>query len=162
VRDADGEPISSTRIRRAVADGDLTGATRALGRSYSVSGRVVRGDERGRLLGFPTINLGAPPPRKLLPPGGVYAVRVQTPFGEFGGMMNLGARPTFGDAAVSLEAHLFDADVALYGAPVKLEFVARLRETRRFAGAEALVAQLQADAAHARRALTPGVNSGNV
>jgi riboflavin kinase/FMN adenylyltransferase len=150
----DGKPISSTTIRRALAEGDLERAAVALGRLYSVSGRVRRGDQRGRLLGFPTINLSPPSPRKLLPPEGVYAVRVQTPGGAFGGMMNMGPRPTFGDGEVSLEVHLFDASVELYGAYVRVEFVSRLRETRSFPGADALVAQLGIDAEQARAALT--------
>ena len=155
VADEDARPVSSTLIRRAVAGGDLARAARGLGRWYSVSGRVRQGDGRGRRLGFPTINVEPPPPRKLLPPEGVYAVRVQSPAGPFGGMMNLGPRPTFGDAATSLEVHLFDADVDLYGAFVRVEFVSRLRETRAFAGPDALAAQLGRDAADARRALTP-------
>ena len=155
VADEDARPVSSTLIRRAVAGGDLARAARGLGRWYSVSGRVRQGDRRGRRLGFPTINVEPPPPRKLLPPEGVYAVRVQSPAGPFGGMMNLGPRPTFGDTATSLEVHLFDADVDLYGAFVRVEFVSRLRETRAFAGPDALAAQLGRDAADARRALTP-------
>ena len=147
-------PASSTLIRRAVAGGDLDTAARELGRRYSVNGTVRGGDHRGRLLGYPTINLGPPHPRKLLPPEGVYAVLVHTPPGTFGGMMNLGARPTFGDPAVTLEAHLFDADVELYGATIKVEFVARLRDVRRFPSGDALVAQLRTDETHARRALT--------
>jgi riboflavin kinase/FMN adenylyltransferase len=150
----DGQTISSTAIRRAILGGDLPWAAGALGRPYSVSATVRHGEKRGRLLGYPTLNLGPPPPRKLLPPEGVYAVRVQTPSGAYGGMMNLGPRPTFGDSNTSLEAHLFDAGGDWYAAPVTVEFVARLRETRRFAGPEALVAQLQLDAAQARDALT--------
>ena len=147
-------PASSTLIRRAVAGGDLDTAARELGRRYSVTGTVRGGDHRGRLLGYPTINLGAPHPRKLLPPEGVYAVLVHTPRGGFGGMMNLGSRPTFGDSIVTLEAHLFDANVELYGATIKVEFVARLRDVRRFPSSDALVAQLRTDETHARRALT--------
>ena len=147
-------PASSTFIRRAVAGGDLDTAARELGRRYSVVAVVQGGDRRGRLLGYPTINLGSPHPRKLLPPEGVYAVLVYTPRGAYGGMMNLGPRPTFGDPTVTLEAHLFDADVALYGATVKVEFVARLRDVRRFPTPDALVAQLRTDETQARRALT--------
>ena len=147
-------PASSTLIRRAVAGGDLDTATRELGRRYSVTGTVRGGDRRGRALGYPTINLGAPHPRKLLPPEGVYAVLAHTPRGFFGGMMNLGTRPTFGDTAVTLEAHLFDAEVELYGATVKIEFVARLRDVRRFPAPDALAAQLRTDETTARRALT--------
>src|SRR5215207_704197 len=149
-----GETISSTAIRRAVLAGDLAWAAAALGRPYSVMARVVQGERRGRLPGFPTLNLGGPPARKLLPPEAVYAVRVQTPTGAFGGMMNLGPRPTFGDDRPSLEAHLFDATGDFYGAAVSVEFVARLRDTRAFSGPDALVAQLRVDAEHARGALT--------
>lgn len=157
-----GQSISSTSIRRAVAGGDLERAAESLGRSYSVSGRVIPGDKRGRTIGFPTVNLGAPPPRKLLPPEGVYAVLAQTPKGQFGGMMNLGPRPTFGDAATSLEAHLFHSPGDLYGETIRLDFVARLRETRKFPSAEALREQLGTDEKNARRALTLHSKSGNL
>jgi riboflavin kinase / FMN adenylyltransferase len=150
----DGHSVSSTSIRRAVAGGDLDRAAEALGRLYSVSGRVIEGSQRGRKIGFPTINLGPPPPRKLLPPEGVYAVRVQTSAGPVGGMMNLGPRPTFGDTATSLEAHLFDTTGDFYGAHVRVDFVARLRETRKFASAELLSKQLAHDERAARNALT--------
>ena len=157
-----GGAVSSTAIRQAVAAGDLAAAEDGLGRPYSLSARVVHGEKRGRALGYPTINLSAPPPRKLLPSDGVYAVRVATPSGEFGGMMNLGGRPTFGDDARSLEAHLFDASGDWYGARVRVEFVARLRGTRKFDGAAALVAQLGADAEAARLALTASAGRRNL
>jgi riboflavin kinase/FMN adenylyltransferase len=150
----DGHSVSSTSIRRAIAGGDLDRAAEGLGRPYSVSGQVVEGAQRGRTIGFPTLNLGPPPARKLLPPEGVYAVRVQTPRGEAGGMMNLGPRPTFGDATTSLEAHLFDTSGDFYGAFVRLDFVARLRGTRKFASVEQLSAQLRQDESAARNALT--------
>lgn len=153
VEGTDGHPVSSTAIRRAVAGGDLARAAAGLGRPYCVSGRVIGGDKRGRLLGFPTLNLDPPPARKLLPPDGVYAVRVQTPQGEFGGMANVGPRPTFGDHARRIEAHVFDASHDWYNAAVRLDFVARLRETRTFAGLEALQEQLSKDEALARAAL---------
>ena len=148
-----GQAVSSTAIRRAVAGGDLEGAFRGLGRHYSLGGRVGEGARRGRLLGFPTANVPVPSSKKLLPPEGVYAVRVQTPMGPHDGMLNLGPRPTFGDTEVVLEAHLFDADLDLYGAPVRIDFVARLRDTQKFSGVEALVAQLHKDAISARLAL---------
>jgi len=154
VSTGDGHSVSSTSIRRAVAGGDLHRATESLGRLYSMSGRVIEGAQRGRTIGFPTLNLGPPPPRKLLPPEGVYAVRVQTPRGPLGGMMNLGSRPTFGDSVTSLEAHLFDTRGDFYGANVRIDFVARLRETRKFASAEQLSKQLTHDEHEARSALT--------
>ena len=151
----EGRPISSTSIRRAIAGGDLERAAHALGRHYSVGGRVVPGAARGRGLGFPTINVSLPGARKLLPPEGVYAVRVQTPGGAHGGMLNLGPRPTFGDHTVGIEAHLFDASGDWYGAWVRVDFVARLRDTRKFESAEALVEQLHRDERDARLALSP-------
>ena len=149
-----GARVSSTSVRQAISAGDLDRAARELGRSYSLLATVVHGQRRGRVLGFPTINLGPPPSGKLLPPAGVYAIRAQTPAGPFGGMMNLGPRPTFGDPVVSLEAHLFEADAELYGATVRIDFVARLRDTRKFESSEALIAQLAEDEANARRALS--------
>src|SRR3954470_11099458 len=154
VSTSEGQSVSSTSIRRAVAGGDLARAAESLGRLYSVSGKVIPGAQRGRTIGFPTINLGPPPPRKLLPPEGVYAVRVQTPAGPLGGMMNLGPRPTFGDSSTSLEVHLFDASGDFYGAHVRVDFVERLRQTRKFESAEQLVAQLRMDEREARNALT--------
>jgi riboflavin kinase/FMN adenylyltransferase len=149
-----GQSVSSTAIRRAVAGGDLEGAFRGLGRHYSLGGSVVQGARRGRLLGFPTANVAVPGPRKLLPPEGVYAVRVQTPMGPYDGMLNLGPRPTFGDAESVVEAHLFDANLDLYGARLRVDFVARLRDTQKFSGVEALRAQLEQDAMNAKRVLS--------
>lgn len=151
---SDGRPISSTVIRRAVAGGDLERAADGLGRRYSAGGVVVEGARRGRTIGFRTLNVALPSPRKLLPPEGVYAVRVQTPKGAFGGMMNLGPRPTFGDETPGLEAHLFDAEGDFYGDRVRVDFVARLRETRAFESPAALVAQLGRDEQAARAVLS--------
>lgn len=152
--DAVGAPISSSSIRTCIAHGDLERACAALGRPYSVRGRVIRGDQRGRDLGYPTINLELVAARKLLPPDGVYAVRAQTSRGSFGGMMNLGGRPTFGDVNRSLEVHLFDVGGDWYGESVSVAFVSRLRDVKRFDGIDALIAQLGKDAADARVALT--------
>ncbi len=151
---SDGVPISSTSIRRAVAYGDLRGAAGALGTSYWFRGRVVPGDQRGRELGFPTLNLALPSTRKLLPPEGVYAVTVRSRRGNFGGMMNLGQRPTFDDQRLTLEVHVFDMHDNWYGLDVRVEFTARLRETMRFSSPTALREQLARDADAARRALT--------
>ncbi len=150
----DGQHVSSTAIRRAIAGGDLNRAAAGLGRPYSVQGVVERGAGRGKGLGFATLNLGPPHPRKLLPPEGVYAVRVQTPGGAFDGMMNLGPRPTFGDSATSLEVHLFDAAGDFYDEHVRVDFHSFLRETRKFAGRKELSAQLEKDSQAAKFALT--------
>jgi len=150
----DGIPVSSSAIRRAVSYGDLDDASKMLGRRYGFSGRVVHGNERGRLLGFPTLNIALTFARKLLPPVGVYAVLLQSERGSFGGMMNLGPRPTFGDSTLSLEVHLFDTSGDWYDTAVRIELVERLRDVVRFDSRDALVAQLRADERAARAALT--------
>jgi riboflavin kinase/FMN adenylyltransferase len=150
----DGHPVSSTLIRRAVAGGDLETARRGLGRWYSVSGRVVRGAGRGRRLGIPTLNLAPPDARKLLPPEGVYAARVGWRGERRGAMLNLGPRPTFGEAARTLEAHVFGFEGDLVGETVTIEFLRRLRDVRRFATVEDLQVQLGRDREAALGALT--------
>jgi riboflavin kinase / FMN adenylyltransferase len=162
VQGRDGRPISSSVIRRAIASGELDTAASALGRPYSLRGPVVAGEGRGRTLGYRTVNVEPPSPRKLLPPDGVYAVQVETTQGSFGGMLNLGARPTFDDARRTIEAHLFEASGDFYGDIVQLAFVTRLRDTRRFDGPEALMAQLADDERAARRALTALAGAGNL
>ena len=150
----EGNPVSSSSIRRAIASGDLENARRWLGRRYAFSGDVIRGEQRGAGIGFPTLNIALGSPRKLLPPVGVYAVLLESERGTFGGMMNLGPRPTFDDAALSLEVHLFEASGDWYGTSVRVEFVSRLRDTIRFDSVDALVVQLRADEHAARAALT--------
>jgi riboflavin kinase/FMN adenylyltransferase len=154
VPDERGEPISSSRIRAAVAAGELTRAARWLGRPYRVSGRVEAGSRGGHGIGVPTANL-VPPPGKLLPPDGVYAVRVEWGGGVAGGMMNQGSRPTVGDGRRWLEAHLFDFAGDLYGRELRIEWVARLRDTRRFESLARLRAQLEEDRVAALQALLP-------
>ena len=162
VRD-DGQPISSSVIRSGVAHGDLDAALRWLGRPYAIRGKVVRGAGRGRSIGIPTINLEPPDPRKLLPPDGVYAVRVRilesgsgilAPDSKIlGGMMNQGPRPTFGEETRTLEIHLFDFDGDVYGETVYVEWVRRLRAVQAFPSRDALVAQLERDRQAARATL---------
>jgi riboflavin kinase/FMN adenylyltransferase len=147
-----GQQVSSTAIRRAVAGGDLDTAALLLGRAYSLSGRVITGDRRGRTIGFPTLNLGIPA-EKLLPPDGVWVVEVETPAGRFGGMMNQGHRPTFGDGQRLLEVHLFDFEGDLYDRPVRVTWLSPLRTIRRFPGAAELQRQLEQDAEHSRAIL---------
>lgn len=151
--DAGGHQVSSSRIRRAVAGGDLSLARQLLGRGYTVAGRVVRGEQRGRTIGVPTINLAEVPARKLLPPDGVYAVRAEWRDGRAGGMMNQGPKPTFRDGRRSLEAHLFGFSGDLYGERVRIEWVERIRDVRKFASIELLKGQLERDAADARAIL---------
>ncbi len=143
----------ATAIRRAVAGGDLQTAKRLLGRPYTLSGRVVRGEGRGRSLGIPTINVGEVPERKLLPPDGVYAARVEWAGGRAGGMLNQGPKPTFGEMRRTVEVNLFDVDEDLYGQWVRVEWVERLRDVQRFPSVDLLQDQLKLNRAAALFAL---------
>ena len=151
-RDGIDEPVSSTAIRRALAGGDIARANAMLGRPYEVRGTVFEGDQRGRLLGFPTANVAVPNGR-CMPADGVYAGFYERPSGVvYPCAINLGRRPTFyehADASL-LEAHLLDADVDLYGEAAVVRFEHFLRSERKFDGVDALVAQLGHDVAHAR------------
>jgi riboflavin kinase / FMN adenylyltransferase len=140
-----GQHVSSSRIRRAVAGGDLFTAGAMLGRPYGVVGQVGEGERRGRTLGVPTINLTGVSPRKLLPPDGVYVVAVEWREGRAEGMMSQGPRPTFHDGRRTLEAHLFDFSGNLYGEWVRIEWVERLRDIERFETIEQLKAQMEQD-----------------
>ena len=151
--EVDGVRVSSSAIRQSLVAGDLDGAARMLGRRYDLMARVGEGAGRGRRLGVPTINLAGVSARKQLPPDGVYAVRVEWRGGQAGGMMNQGPRPTFGENDRTLEAHLFGVDADLYGEWVRLEWVARLRDIRRFASPGELTLQLERDHAAAVAAL---------
>lgn len=148
-----GHAVSSTAIRRAVAGGDLRTAAGLLGRPYTVSGQVVRGEGRGRTIGIPTINVGAVPPEKLLPPDGVYAAKVEWAWGQAGGMLNQGPRPTFGEMRRTIEVNLFGVDAELYGQWVRVEWVERLRDVQRFSSAGQLQDQLERDRVMAVAAL---------
>jgi riboflavin kinase / FMN adenylyltransferase len=148
-----GQLVSSSRIRRAVAGGDLVTAAAMLGRPYGVVGQVGRGEQRGRVLGVPTINLTQLSPRKLLPPDGIYAVVVEWRGGRAGGMMHQGPRPTFQDGRRVLEAHLFDFEGDLYGEWVRIEWVERLRDVETFSSVEELQAQMNQDRTAALAAL---------
>jgi riboflavin kinase/FMN adenylyltransferase len=154
VADEHGEVISSTRIRVALAAGDLRQAARWLGRPYRLSGRVVAGAGRGKTIGMPTLNLEGPPSGKALPPDGVYAARVEWGGGVAGAMLNQGPRPTVGDLSRSVEAHLFDFSQSLYGRMVRIEWVERLRDIQRFPSLDALRAQLGVDRERALEVLS--------
>ncbi len=149
-----GRPISSSRVRDALAGGRVDEALRLLGRAYFVDGVVVRGDGRGRTLGIPTANL-APEPQ-ILPARGVYAALCRLAEGSWrSAVVNVGERPTFGGGRVTLEAHLIGFDGELYNSRLRVAFHDRLRGEQRFASASALVAQIHADV-EAARARLPG------
>ncbi len=176
LEEAERERISSTRIRSLVSEGRVAEANELLGHPVVVSGVVVRGDQRGRLLGFPTANL-LPEPHKLLPANGVYAAlvsleqagqqaksdgREQPPvsydvFAEtWKSAVNVGVRPTFNGHRRLVEAHLLDADLDLYGQTITIKFIERLRGEQKFNGIDALKAQIASDTQETRRILQKG------
>jgi riboflavin kinase/FMN adenylyltransferase len=139
----DDHPISSSRIREALLAGDVRGAARCLGRPYRLRGVVVEGARRGRTLGFPTANLDRF--ETLVPQNGVYAVRAWVDGQAWPAAANVGPNPTFGVDARKVEVHLIGYRGDLYGRPMAIDFVERLRDTRPFAGRDELVGQLRRD-----------------
>lgn len=148
--EADGSPVSSTRVRRAVAVGDMEGAAAALGRPYSFRGTVIRGLGRGRTLGFPTANLTPPPAEKLLPAEGIYTVRATLGRERTDGLLHLGPRPTFAGSPPAIELFLIDFERDIYGEHVIVDVLHRLREVRTFHSGDDLVAQMRRDLADGR------------
>lgn len=149
--------VSSSYIRQQLLTGDVSEAATSLGHSYAISGHVTHGEHIGTRLGFPTANIVPDDPRQLIPAGGVYAVRVriaeQVKEKAWGGMMNIGTRPTFGQHSQTLEVHLLHYDDNLYGQRLTVEFVSRLREEQSFDSPEALQEQLRQDAIQAEKIL---------
>jgi riboflavin kinase/FMN adenylyltransferase len=148
----EGEAVSASRIRRLLSDGDTVAAAALLGRPFSLSGTVVAGDQRGRSIGFPTANL-AIDPELMLPANGVYACRVYFAGEVQAAVTNIGMRPTFDGLRQTVEAHLLNWQGDLYGRNLRLEFLQRLREERKFSGIDELVAQIERDVAGARAIL---------
>lgn len=148
-----GKRISSSSIRQALLEGDLKTANRMLGRSYSIVGEVVKGQQLGRTIGFPTANLQLPA-NKEIPRRGVYAVRVSEPGKEFRlGVMNIGNRPTVNGLTQTIEVHLLDWTGDLYGHTLTVELEDFIRPEQKFASLEALQAQISADCETARTRL---------
>ncbi len=147
----DGTVISSTSIRSMIEEGDVKGAARFLGAFFSLSGKVVEGEKRGRLLGYPTANVATD--WTLLPRRGVYATRAHVCGACWGSITNVGTRPTFGDGKLLVETHLFDFEGDIYGADIRVEFVDRIRDERRFESVEELKAAIGRDVEKARRLL---------
>lgn len=150
----EGSPISSTRIREALARGAVEAAGVLLGRPFAVEGLVVRGAGRGRTLGIPTANLESE--NETLPGRGVYAAVASLPQRlPWNAVVNVGRRPTFGGGETTVEAHLLDFDQDLYGERLRLEFHHRLREERAFPGKDGLLVQIRADIDRARQLFGP-------
>ena len=141
-----GNIVSSTFIRQYLRDGDVEMAAAYLGRPYALSGKVIHGCARGKLLHFPTANLEIDHKYKLVPKNGVYAVDVRYRDRTYKGMMNIGTKPTFEEhGELSVEVHIIDFNRQIYGEPLTVYFKKRLRNERKFASKEELIAQLEAD-----------------
>ncbi|MEZ5499263.1 MAG: bifunctional riboflavin kinase/FAD synthetase [Steroidobacteraceae bacterium] len=149
----DGVRISSTAVRAALAGGDLAAARNLLGRAYTMCGRVIRGEQLGRTLGFPTANMRLG--RRASPLDGIFAVRAHgATVGVRDGVASLGTRPTVGGTVPLLEVHLFDFAGDIYGDELCVEFIARLRSEQHFPSLETMQAQMHVDAAEARARLS--------
>jgi len=148
-----GHPISSTRVRTALARGDVKAAAKMLGRCYGLAGTVVRGEGRGRSLTYPTANLAVADPGKMVPASGIYATRVRVGEKTYGGALYIGTKPTYGGKAAAVEVYLIGARANLYGRKLEVSFVDRLRSEREFGNDEALKRAIASDVSRARRLL---------
>ncbi len=146
-----GEPYSSTRIRNLITAGQVAEAKALLGRHYNFEGKVVPGFQRGREMGFPTANLVTD--KELIPASGVYAVKVRHNLQEYDGVINLGSRPTFTDGNVTIEVHLLDYSGDLYNENIRVYFVERLREERKYSSMVELSDAIADDVLKARQIL---------
>lgn len=146
-----GAPVHSTRIREALAQGDLRQSAQLLGRPYSLIGKVVHGDGRGREIGFPTANIETQ--NQVYPPNGVYAIRAKLEERWLDGVLNIGMRPTFNGVNIQVEGHFFNFDEIIYGKLVEIFFVKKIRSERKFSNIEFLVQQIQRDIAAATEIL---------
>ena len=145
-----GQPISSTKIRKALQEGRIEDATEMLGYGYSLTGVVVAGNRMGRTIGFPTANLRLYEPLKLIPAMGVYVVEAEVLGKKYRGMTDIGTRPTVGGTFPTIETHILDFDEDIYGLPLTITFLRRLRDEIHFPSLDALKHQLELDRASCR------------
>ena len=143
--------ISSTRIRKALEEGDVEAANGMLGYEYGLHGVVVAGNRMGRTIGFPTANMQLYEPLKLVPQNGVYAVNVEVTGNVFRGMCNIGTRPTVGGTARTIETHILGFNEDISGLPLRVRFLRRIRDERKFPSLDALRAQLEQDALNCKK-----------
>lgn len=144
-QDIDDIAVSSTKIRNALLNNDIQTAQKYLGNSYSLEGKVVKGKQLGRTIGYPTANIEVENSFKLIPQDGVYAVWVWYNKARFGGMLNIGNNPTVAGKGRSIEVNIFDFEKEIYTEMLKIEFVSKLRNEEKFNGLDALKAQLHLD-----------------
>jgi riboflavin kinase/FMN adenylyltransferase len=154
-QDVDDVGVSSTKIRKALNEGDIATANEYLCRPYSLQGEVVRGDQLGRSWGFPTANLRIPESYKLVPKDGIYACRAILGQATYDGMMYIGVRPTINGVQRNIEINMFDFDRQIYGQTLRVHFVAKIREDMKFEGVDQLKAQLAEDRQSALQLLRP-------
>jgi riboflavin kinase/FMN adenylyltransferase len=152
--DVDHVAVSSTRIRKALEEGDIDTATHFLGRPYSMNGRVVRGDKLGRVLGYPTANIDIDSNDKLIPAYGIYAVTVEHESERLKGMLYIGNRPTVDGSKMAIEVNIFDFDKEIYGENLKVNLIATIRKDAKFDDLETLKKQMQVDKLQAIKALS--------
>lgn len=145
------EVISSTRIRQLLTAGEVEHAAELLGRPYAITGIVIRGDSRGKTLGFPTANIASK--HAIVPANGVYAVKLSARDTCYSGVVNIGVRPTFETKSLAIEVHVFDFNEDLYGEEVTIYFIRKIREERKFETSEALIGQISRDIRAAREIL---------
>ena len=151
--DVDQVTVSSTKIRKALSDGDIATANEYLGYNYTLSGKVVSGDQIGTDLGFPTANLLIDDTLKLVPGNGIYAVEVEFPASpgtRYHGLCNIGMRPTFSGKLKTIETYILDFDRQIYGEQMQISFMKYLRPEEKFDSSEALIKQMEQDVVEAR------------
>lgn len=145
-REVGAKTVSSTAIRNAISvEGEVKQAAEFLQRPYRLNGMVIHGDKRGKKIGFPTANIKPEDARKIIPKDGVYAVNVRSEGNWYGGMMNIGTRPTFEGKERTLEVHLFDFQEDIYGKEIQVRFIKRIRDEQKFSGIDEIKAQLEKD-----------------
>jgi riboflavin kinase / FMN adenylyltransferase len=149
----DEEPVSSSLIRRELEIGELTHANKLLGYPYTISGKVVRGNQIGKLIGFPTANIFVDDPHKLIPERGVYASLISWNDKTYKGMSNIGIRPTINGHELTVEANIFDFDADIYFENLTLHLIERIRDERKFGNLELLKSQLYQDQKNAKQLL---------
>ena len=154
VQDVDNVNVSSTKVRKALEEGEVHVAANYLGHSFFIKGEVVHGKKIGRELGYPTANLKIENPYKLIPGNGIYAVRVRRGDDLYEGMLNIGIRPTIGvSQTISVEVNLFDFNEEIYGERLTVHFIKRIRCEKKFDSKDALIAEMQKDKVKAQQLL---------
>lgn len=153
VQDVDDVAVSSTKIRKALAEGDVSLASKYLAHPFQLNGKVIHGDELGRQIGFPTANIELGDESKILPNNGVYAVHVLVNGKKFGGMLNIGLRPTVNGEMKRVEVNIFDFDEDVYGEQITIHLIDRIRDEKKFDGLEQLKERLSVDKNLAQRVL---------